>query len=136
MDMWTLTLEKPDRYGREQVRTINLTIDIRDFKHLAGFPYLLMAANPDLSIRDIQEVLLGVHERLNRSVGWLSRRFWLFRGKGKAGGRSNPDGLDEKAGGIMEANPRLSSRQLVYLLRENGIDRSREWVRKHRVADN
>jgi hypothetical protein len=60
----------------------------------------------------------------------------MFHGKGKAGAKRNADGLDEKARKIMEENPRLSSRQMVYLLRENGIRRSREWVRKNRVSDN
>jgi hypothetical protein len=136
LDTWTLTLDKPDRYGREQVRTVNLTIDIRDFKDKAIFPYLVMAANLHLSMREIQDVLLNVGEQHFRPLGWLSRVRWLIHGKGskgKSGAKRNADGLDEKAYSIMGANPRLSSRQLVYLLRENGIRRSREWVRKHRV---
>jgi hypothetical protein len=132
-DTWTLTLE-PDRYGREQTRTVNLTIDIRDFKDSAGFPYLLMAANPGLSVRDIQEVLLSVSDKLERPVGWISRRRWLFFGTGKSGPKRNADGNDEKAQRIMEENPRMSSRQLVSMLWENGVRRSREWVRKHRVS--
>lgn len=135
-DTWTLTLGEPDRYGREQTRTVNLTIDIRDFKDKAGFAYLLMAANPHLSVRDTQDVLAAVGEQHERPVGWISRRRWLFHGKGKSGPKLNSDGKDEKARRIMEENPRLSSRQMVYLLREKGIRRSREWVRKNRVPDN
>jgi hypothetical protein len=131
-ETWALTLDEPDRYGREVVRTVNLTIDIRDFRDKAGFPYLLMAANPHLSVRNIQEVLANVDERLERPVGWISRRRWLFHGEGKAGGKPNADGLDEKAYAIMADNPRMSNRQIAYLLRQNGIPRSREWVRKHR----
>jgi hypothetical protein len=70
---WTLTLT--DSRGREKTRTVNTTIDIRDFKDKAGFAYLVIAANPHLSVR-----------------------------------------------------------QLVYLLKQHGIIRSREWVRKNRVA--
>ncbi len=135
-ETWTLTLGVADRYGREQTRTVNLTIDIRDFKDKAGFAYLVMAANPHLSIRDVQEVLATVGEQHERPVGWISRRRWLFHGTGKTGPKRNTDGNDEKARKIMAENPRLSSRQMVYQLRESGIDRSREWVRKHRVADN
>ena len=135
METWTLTLE-PDRYGRDQVRTVNLTIDIRDFKDKAGFAWLVMAANPHLSVRDIQEVLANVGEQHERPVGWISRRIWLFRGKGKAGARRDADGLDEKARKIMEENPRLSNRQVAWLLRKNGIPRSPEWVRQNRVAAN
>lgn len=131
METWTLTLE-PDRYGREQTRTVNLMIDIRDFQDKAGFPYLLLAANPGLSIRDTQEVLAAISERLERPVGWISRRRWLFHGTGKAGARPNADGKDAMARKIMKENPRMSSRQLVCLLRDNGINRGREWVRKNR----
>ena len=135
MDTWTLTLDKPDRYGREQVRTVNLTIDIRDFKERAGFAWLLMAANPHLSIADIQEVLTNVGEQHARPVGWITRRRWLFHGTGKAGARPNADGLDAKAYKIMAENPHLSSRQMAQLLRKNGIPRSAEWVRQNRVAN-
>lgn len=133
-DTWTLTLG-PDRYGREQVRTVNLTIDIRDFKDRAGFAWLVMAANPHLSVRDIQEVLANVGEQHERPVGWISRRRWLFHGTGKPGAKENADGLDGKARKILADNPRLSNRQMAYLLRENGIRRSPEWVRKHRGAN-
>jgi len=136
MDTWTLTLDKLDRYGREQVRTVNLTIDIRDFKERAGFAWLLMAANPHLSITDIQEVLTNVGEQHARPVGWITRRRWLFHGNGKVGARPNADSLDEKARTIMAENPSLSSRKLAYTLRKNGVPRGKDWVRQHRVAAN
>lgn len=135
-ETWTLTLDKPDRYGREQVRAVNLTIDIRDFKERAGFAWLLMAANPHLSISDIQEVLSNVGERHTRPVGWIVRRRWLFHGRRRAGANSNADGLNEKARAIMEENPHLSSRKMAQLLRKNGAPRSAEWVRQHRVTAN
>jgi hypothetical protein len=131
-DTWTLTLE-PDRYGREQVRTVNLTIDIRDFKDKAVFPWLLMAANPHLSMRDIQAVLANVGEQHERPLGWLSRRRWMIHGKGTRGARANADGQDERARAIMAENPKLSNRQTAWLLRENGISRGPEWVRQNRV---
>ena len=133
-DTWTLTLE-PDRYGRERVRTVNLTIDIRDFKERAGFAWLVMAANPHLSISEIQEVLSNVGEQHTRSVGWITRRRWLFHGRKQAGANSNADGLEEKAFKFMAENPRLSSRQMAHLLRKNGVPRSPEWVRRNRSAN-
>ena len=133
-DTWILTLGEPDRYGREQTRIVNLTIDIRDFKDKAGYPWLLMAANPQLSVRDTQEVLAAVGEQHERPVGWISRRRWLFHGKGKTGAKQNADGLDEKAFKIMAENPRASNRQMVYILRKHRIRRSREWVRRNRVG--
>ena len=133
-DTWTLTLGDPDRYGREQSRTVNLTIDIRDFKDKAGFAYLVMAANPHLSVRDTQAVLASVSEQHERPVGWISRRRWLFHGTGKAGAKPNADDKDQAARRIMEGNPRLSARQMVYRLRDAGIDRSREWIRQNRCG--
>ena len=136
MDTWSLTLDEPDRYGREQVRTVNLTIDIRDFKDKAGFAWLVMAANPHLSVRDIQEVLANVGEQHERPRGWLSRRRWLFHDSQRPGTRRNADGLDGKARALMAENPHLSNRQMAWLLRENGVNRSPEWVRKNRVPAN
>lgn len=132
---WKLTLGKLDRYGRKQVRTIKLTVDVLDFKDCAGFGLLLMAANPDLSSRDLQAVLTEVGPQHERPLGYISRRRWLFQGKGEAGRKSNADGLDEKARAIMAENPHKSSRQLAYLLREHGIPRSLDWVRKNRTLD-
>lgn len=130
-ETWKFTLE-PDRYGREQSRDVNLTIDIRDFKDNAGFVYLLIAANPQLSIRDIQDIATAVNANHHRPVGWLSRRRWLFHGLGKPGLKPNIDGRDEQARALMAEHPNLSSRETVQLLRESGIVRSREWVRQHR----
>lgn len=130
---WTLTIT--NKRGREQTRTVNLTIDIRDFKDKAGFAYLVIAANPHLSLRDTQEVLAGVGEQHARPFGWIRRRRWMFHDtRTGVGQKPNADGKDEKARRIMAANPHLSNRQLVYLLKQHGIIRSREWVRKNRVA--
>ena len=132
MDTWTLALDEPDRYGRT-TRTVNLTIDIRDFKDRAGFAWLLMAANPHLSVRDTQDVLAQVGEQHERPIGWISRRRWLFHGKGNKGTQRNADENDERAREIMDANPHVSNRQLVCVLKTHGIIRSREYVRQHRV---
>jgi hypothetical protein len=131
-ETWTLTLE-PDRYGRERSRTVNLTIDIREFKDRAGFAWLLMAANPHLSVREIQDVLESIGEQHYRPNGWISRRRWLFHGTGKPGAKRNADGQEERARKIMADNPRLSCRQQAHLLGDKGIGRSAEWVRQNRV---
>jgi hypothetical protein len=109
-------------------------IDIADFKDRAGFAYLLMAANPQLTVRDTQAVLSNVGEQHERPAGWISRRRWLFHGLGKTGMKPNADGQDERARLLMVENPHLSSRQTVYLLREHGIRRDKTWVLKNRVS--
>jgi len=133
-DTWTLTLE-PDRYGREQTRTVNVTIDIRDFKDKAGFAWLVIAANPHLSRSEIQAVLANVGEQHERPAGWIIRRHWLFHDPGKPGARRDPV-KHENARKIMDENSHLSNRQLAALLRKNGIPCSREYVRKNRVTGN
>lgn len=133
MATWTLTLDEPDRYGQEQVRTVNRMIDIADFRDKAGFALLVMAANPRLSFRDIQAVLSAVGEQHERPLGWISRRFWLFHDKGKSGRKPNADGQDERARAIMADNPRMSGRQIVHKLAAAGIRRSLEWVRQNRT---
>ena len=132
-DTWTLTLDNPDRYGREQVRTVNLTIDIRDFKDKAGFAWLVLAANPHLSVRDIQEVLAGVGEQHERPVGWISRRRWMFHGTGKPGSQVDPQKA-ALARTIMEDNPTASNRQLAGMFRAAGLSFSRDYARRHRVG--
>ncbi|MGO9937181.1 MAG: hypothetical protein ACLPH3_05875 [Terracidiphilus sp.] len=131
MDTWTLTTE---RYGTTENRTVNLFIDIRDFKDKAGFAWLLMAANPQLSVRELQEVLSNVGAEHERPVGWLSRRRWMFHGKGSAG-RKTDVAKAQKARRIMDANPNASARQLAAMFRHAGLGLSREYARRHRVGD-
>lgn len=132
MKTWKLTYDEPDRYGRKRVRTVNRMIDIADFKDRAGFPWLLLAANPHLTVRDIQAVLSNINERLERPAGWISRHRWMFHGKGKTGSKPNADGQDERARQLMAEHPHLSSRQSVYMLREHGILRDKTWVLMNR----
>jgi hypothetical protein len=49
------------------------------------------------------------------------------------GNTANKDGKDDAALELMKANSRLSSVKLSKLLREAGIDRSKEWVRLKRL---
>lgn len=134
MKTWKLTYDEPDRYGRK-VRTVNRTIDIADFTDRAGFAWLLMAANPHLSVREIQDVLSHIGEQHERPAGWISRRRWMFHGKGKTGAKRNADGKDEQARKILADNPHVSCAKASYLLRKQGIRRSAEWVRQNRVLD-
>lgn len=128
----TLTLGWPDRYGREQTRTINHVINTEDFKDTPGYAWLVIAANPHLSATDIQVFLQLIGEQHWRSNSWIRRHRWLFQATGKRGVKRNLDGLDNRAYRIMQDNPKLSNRKMAYLLRERGAPRSAEWVRQNR----
>jgi hypothetical protein len=130
MATWTLQIE---RRGKMVDRTVNLSIDIRDFVGKAGFAWLLMAANPQLSVREIQEVLANVGAEHERPIGWISRRRWMFHGTGKPGYQVDPQQAAD-AQTIMDANPTASNRQLAAMFRAAGLSFSRDYARKHRVG--
>jgi hypothetical protein len=88
------------------------------------------------NVRDIQDVLANVGEQHERPAGWISRRPWMFHGKGKLGAMRDADRQEEKARRIMEAHPHLSCRKITYLLRKNGIPRNPEWIRQNPVSAN
>jgi hypothetical protein len=61
-------------------------------------------------------------------VGELGEARLAMRG----GFKGNKDGKDDAAIAILKAHPKLSSRESVTLLAENGIKRSRDWVQTRR----
>jgi hypothetical protein len=133
-----VTMRWTDLRGKETSRVVNQTLDIRDYIGTAGYPLLLLAANPHLSV-DV--LLLWVRalgiSRLERSRTWFQRRRWLFRKPGEVGNpgmQPNADRKDTRALEIMADNPEMSARDLSRLLASKGILRSREWVRRWRCA--
>lgn len=127
-----------NRRGKEETRVINHVIDIRDFRGTPGYSLLVVAANTNLSVRDIETFLREVEARelplVERGRNWVQRRRWLFQPPGTDNYKpqSDLDGKHAQACAIMAANPTLSSRGLHWLLKEHGINRSREWCRHHR----
>jgi hypothetical protein len=122
--------------GNQRTEEVNLVADARSVVGLAGYPWLIIAANPHLSNAAIERHLsyCGI-DGVERSLSWIQRRRWMFRTvePGNTNGpRSDPDGKQVRAVRIMRENTNLSARQLSRLLKENRIIRSREWVRKHR----
>jgi hypothetical protein len=116
---------------------VNQIIDIREFTHCAVYPWLVMAANPHLSAPDIQEFLSrqDVAEAF-RPTRWISKRRWMCGETRHQGGtRPDADGRDPLAFELLSDNRDLSLRDMVRLLKENGITRGREWVRVNRVRD-
>ena len=124
-----------DSVGLGKKVRYRLDINASDFKGRAGLPWLIMAANPHLSINDLLAVMeeaFGYY----RTRSWVSRRRWIFsdakhvRG---SGGVRNADGQEGRAYQIMDQHPHVSARELARILRKNGIERGRDWVLKHRV---
>lgn len=126
----TWKLRRLDRFGRTHKKPVCLHVDIRDFTDCAVFPFLLMAANPDLSARDLHDVLAGLDDYQWRSETWLETRRWMCVDAGVL--PPSEDGLDGRAREIMRNQPRISSRRMMKLLRSNGIIRPLDWVYRSR----
>jgi len=135
MEKPTGTLRWESDSGKEMTREVNFIIDIRDYKGRAGFPWLVMAANPHLSVSALWWWLWSEGGKNQRGESWIKRRRWLFQDPKTAngpGGQPNADGKDGRAVKIMRENPTMSARGLVRLLKENGIRRGKDWVLKHK----
>ena len=137
-DTPSTTLTWTDWRGRKQVRPISHTVtDIRKFEGTAVYPYLFMAANPNLSYSDMVYWLKIVG--CERSQNWLFRRRWMLGPDfaPKSGTKVNADGQDERAIQIMHNpdNARISAARLVRVLGEHGIRRSRSWVWQNRCRE-
>jgi hypothetical protein len=122
--------------GKRKTVDVNLVADARNVVGLAGYPWLIMAANPQLSNVLIERYLgnCGI-DGAERSLSWIQRHRWMFRtvepGNAK-GPRPDADGNYARALQIMWDHPTVSNCKLVHILKEHRIKRSREWIRKHR----
>ena len=122
-----------DDSGKEQTREVNYAINIADFRGRAGYIWLLMAANPHLSVADLLRFLHASGEtRALRSETWIKTRRWMFKDAGSVGVKPDADGLDEDAFEIMRTSPELSARKLSLLLKQHGIRRGKSWVQMNR----
>jgi hypothetical protein len=121
------------RGGKLITKKVNCVLDIRDFKQRAGFAWLLIAANPQLSLREIQSALEAVGKQHERSASWIGRRRWMFHDPSKPGAPKNRDRRDEQVLAFIETHPKMSSRQIAGFLQKKGIARSATWIRQHRV---
>ena len=124
-------------FGHVRRKTVNHVVNIKDFENTPGYAWLVIAANPQLSARDIRNVLMHTGAQHQRSESWINRHRWLFRVANadvERGPGRNADGLEGRALAIIAENSRLSSRQLAGLMRANGVPRSPEWVRRNRLS--
>ena len=109
-------------------------IDAREFKGRAGLPWLIMAANVNLSINQLLDVMAAYGCQRTRS--WVARRRWIFFDANyvrNAGGQADTDGQQARAYRLMDEYPSVSAREMVRILRDAGIKRGKDWVLKHRV---
>ena len=122
-----------DGRGHEVTRAVNQVIDVRDFVGTPGYALLIVAANTNLSGGEIDRYLKYI-AGVERSRNWIQKRRWLFQPPGTSNPTSpvDVDGKDARARQIMRMFPELSVRDLAAVLKENGVVRSREWVRIHR----
>src|ERR1035437_1291700 len=97
-----VTMSWTDWRGKEQSRTVNQIIDVRDFIGHPGYALLVLAANSNppnqLSAPDIETYLesMGV----GRSLTYLKKRRWMFQPLG-TNNLTSRDGKDARAVKIM-----------------------------------
>lgn len=124
LELNSAILEKKIRY--------RVVSNAGDFKGKAGLPYLIIAANPHLSLNELVDVMAAYGCYRGRT--WVSRRRWMYFDPRDVGGVRNADGQDERAYRIMDQHPQVSARELVRILQKNGIRRGKDWVLRRRVV--
>jgi hypothetical protein len=117
---------------------VNLVADARDVVGLAGFPWIVLAANPHLSNDKIYWFLAtcGI-DGVERSASWIQRHRFMFRRASQhphnTAGRSR-DRDHARAVEIMKDHRTISARQMVHVLKARGIKRSKDWVLRNRCG--
>jgi hypothetical protein len=131
-----VTLSWRNWRGKEYSVVVNMVADAREVVGLAGYPWLIIAANPHLSNANIEDYLsaCGIYG-VERPLSWIQRKRGMFRRSSQAN-RSGPipDRDHVRALLFMRDNPKFSARQMARELKHCGIERSREWVRVHRCG--
>jgi hypothetical protein len=89
--------------------------DILAFRDTPGFAYLLMAANPGVSVSTLLSVLEAVGPHQAHPETWMYKRRGLFKVP------ALPSGFDERIVAFVEANMNLPAWKLRVLLRKQGI---------------
>jgi hypothetical protein len=127
----SLEIESPTTGKKIEYR---VDIDAREFKGRAGMPWLLMAANVNLSINNLLEIMAA--HGYERTRSWVGRRRWIFEDANyvrQSGALADSDGKQARAYRVMDRHPHVSARELVHILGKEGIKRGKDWVLKHRV---
>jgi len=99
--------------------------DIRAFRDTPGFAYLLMAANPDVSVPVLRSVLDAVGPHQSHPETWMYKRRELFKVP------SMPNGVDPRAIQFVREHMGEPSWKIHKQLREHHIKCSAQFV--HRI---
>ena len=102
--------------------------DIRVFRDLPIFAYLLLAANPDVSIPVLREVLKAAGPHQDHPKKWMYERRQLVLKP------SIPHGVDDRAVSFVAANMTLPAWNIRKQLRQRGIDVSTPKISRIRMA--
>ena len=125
-----------DGVGTGKKIKYRVDIDAREFKGRAILPWLIMAANPHLSLNQLLDVMAHYGCEYERTRSWIGRRRWMTVDRGyvrQCGAAADADGQQARAYRIMDQHPHVSARELVRILGKAGIKRGKTWVLKHRV---
>jgi hypothetical protein len=135
-----ITMAFEDGRGKEVTRDVHMALNAADCRGTPIYPWLVIAANPHLSAPDILRFFELEAERglagIRRPLSWIRRKRWMAQFPdhiNMSGPRPDDDAQYRRAVAIMRANPTMSARALARLLKENGVDRGKDWVCLHRV---
>jgi hypothetical protein len=101
--------------------------DILAFRDTPGFAYLLLAANPDISVPVLRSVLEEVGPHQDHPKTWMYKRRELFNVP------AMPD-ADERVVAFVKANMRLPAWKLRAKLQKQGVNCSVATVYRIRMA--
>ena len=136
-----VTMSWTDWRGKQHTREFNQNIDIQDFAGTPGYAILLVAANAHMLASDIEFFLEQMSRQseetqsAGRPLTWITKRRSMFQKPGTADAKPAAcdfDGKQKRAMSLMSEHPNWSVRALHRLLKKNGIERSKEWVRQSR----
>ena len=104
--------------------------DILAFRDTPGFAYLLLAANPNVSISNLHIILDAIGSHQTHSETWLYKRRFLFKGP------EIPPGSDDRVVAFMRDNMHQPVKRSQAELRRRGLkcrttDLYRIWMAIH-----
>lgn len=115
-----IKVDVTDRRGLGGAKSKTMTVqtripDILTYRDTPGFAYLLLAANPQMSVSVLQTVLEAVGPHQKHPEAWMYKRRELFKVP------SMPADADKRIVAFVAANMKLPAWKLRAQLRKRGI---------------